>query len=206
MEILKEILTKESFISIFGIMFTVVYAMTAFMVLNRIKQRSVDRKKEFFETVINGLIEGTIENIDDLVNVYKGVTKLSSEDLTYRYGLNRWLREILAQLISRKIGKDLEIQIVKKTKQQISDFITLNEKNSPFSDLPDTERNILNDLSSFSSNGDNPSVERKIIELSSVIQTRYEAQKKLESQNKWSIPLAIVGLILTIVFGILSYL
>jgi hypothetical protein len=187
-------------------MFTVVYAMTAFMVLNRIKQRSVDRKKEFFETVINGLIEGTIENIDDLVNVYKGVTKLSSEDLTYRYGLNRWLREILAQLISRKIGKDLEIQIVKKTKQQISDFITLNEKNSPFSDLPDTERNILNDLSSFSSNGDNPSVERKIIELSSVIQTRYEAQKKLESQNKWSIPLAIVGLILTIVFGILSYL
>ena len=100
----------------------------------------------------------------------------------------------------------MEIQIVKKTKQQISDFISLNEKNSPFSDLPDTERNILNDLSSFSSNGDNSSVERKIIELSSVIQTRYEEQKKLELQNKWSIPLAIVGLILTIIFGILSYL
>ncbi len=204
MELVKELLTKENFISVFTVIFTVVYAFATSYLLKRIKDRRTQRKKDFFEIAIRGLIDGTIETTDDLINVYKGVTNLSSEDLSYRYGLNKWLREILAQLIGRKIGTELDNATVISLKNKITDFIRTNEQTSPFSDLPDTERNILNDLNNYSNSGDKNSVERKINELSSVIQTRYEEQKKLESQNKWSIPLAIIGLVLTVVFGILS--
>ncbi|WKN30989.1 hypothetical protein PZB74_18725 [Porifericola rhodea] len=203
-EIIEGFLTKDSLLSIFTVIFTVIYAVTASFLLKRIKARRIERKDDFFETAVQGLQDGTIETIDDLINVYKGVTKLSSEDLTYRYGLNKWLREILAKLVGRKISENLNIEEVKQLKIKLTEFITANETASPFSDLPDTERNILNDLKTYSNNGDKISIERKISELSSVIQTRYEEQKKLETQNKWSIPLAVIGLILTVVFGILS--
>ena len=203
-ELFDNILTKDYFISIFAVMFTAVYAVTASYLLKRIKQRKEAKKSLFFETAIQGLVDGTIETTGDLINVYKGVTNLTTEDLTYRYGLNKWLREILAQLISRKICKELDIDQVKILKEKINDFIITNERTSPFSDLPDTERNLLSDVSSFSKSGDNESLDRKIIELSSVIQTRHEVQKKLESQNKWSIPIAVIGLILTVIFGIIS--
>lgn len=203
-EIIKEFWTKDSLLSIFTVIFTVIYAVTASFLLKRIKARRIERKDDFFETAVQGLQDSTIETIDDLINVYKGVTKLSSEDLTYRYGLNKWLREILAKLVGRKISENLNIEEVKQLKLKLTEFITANETASPFSDLPDTERNILNDLKTYSNNGDKISIERKISELSSVIQTRYEEQKKLETQNKWSIPLAVIGLILTVVFGILS--
>lgn len=121
-----------------------------------------------------------------------------------KQGLNKWLREILAKLVSREVGQDMDSAQINKIKQKISEFIATNESISPFADLPDTERNIINDLSSYNKLGDRKSIDRKINELSSVIITRYEQQKKIESLNRWSIPLAVIGAVLTIFFGIMS--
>ena len=118
--------------------------------------------------------------------------------------MNKWLREILAKLINRQVGKDLDNEELLSIKYKITDFINTNEKISPFSDLPETERNILNDINAYNKIGDNESIVRKINELSSVIITRHEQQKKIESLNRWSIPLAVIELILTIIFGIIS--
>lgn len=204
MELIKNLVTKGDIFNFFVLIIAVAYAFAAAYLLKRIQARKTQHKKDFFETSIRGLLEGTIETTEDLLNIYKGVTNLSSEYSSYGYGLNRWLREIMAQLISRKIGSELDTQDVIALKNKISDFIITNDKNSPFADLPDSERNILSDLSSYSNNGDRASVFKKINELSIVIQTRYEEQKKLEAQNKWSIPLAIIGLVLTVIFGIIS--
>ncbi len=88
--------------------------------------------------------------------------------------------------------------------EKITNFIKENETTNPYTDLPDTERSIINDLSAFNKLGDQNSINRKLSELSSVIITRHEQQKKIENLNKWSIPLAIIGMVLTIIFGILS--
>lgn len=199
-----DLLDSKVGLSVFTVVFTVAYGYTAMFLLRKSRERRAAKKKSFFETAIQGLLDGTIESSEDLTNVYKGVTDLSSEDLTYRAGLNRWLRQILSQLIARKIGEDLEVNKVNDLKKKINDFIKANERASPFADLPDTERNMLNDVRTYSAAGDKESVERKITELSSVIQTRYEDQKKLEAQNRWSIPLAVIGLVLTVLFGVLS--
>jgi hypothetical protein len=191
-------------LEVFTSIFTVVYAVTAMFLFKRIKDRRETRKKEFQETFLEGLISKTIETSDDLINVYKGITNLSSEDLSYRFGLNKWLREFLAQLIGKKIGADLKPENVKEIKNKVSEFINYNEEVSPFSDLPDTERNILSDITVYSKANDQESIGRKIKELSSVIQTRFELQRKIEGQNRWSIPIAVIGLILTITFGIIS--
>lgn len=205
-DILTQIFEKDKFLSIFAIIFTVVYASLALTLLKKIKERRLSRKNTFIETFIKGLTENTIETSEDLLNVYSGVTQLSTEDLSNKQGLNKWLREILAKLINREVGKDLDNNSLLKIKQKITNFININESISPFSDLPDTERNILNDINAYNKVSDKDSISRKINELSSVIVTRHEQQKKIESLNRWSIPLAVIGLILTILFGTLSIL
>ena len=195
---------KEILLSLFTIIFTVAYGYAAAFVLRRAREKRSTRKNTFIETFIKGVSDNTIENSEDLLNVYSGITNLSTEDLTNKQDLNKWLREILAKLVNKEVGKDFTPEQTIIIKHKITEFINRNEKANPFTDLPDTERNIINDISTYNKVGDKDSVDRKINELSSVIITRHEQQKKIESLNKWSIPLAVIGLILTIIFGILS--
>ena len=204
-EIIEYILGKENLLlAIFTIVFTVVYSFSVIHLLGKIKTRRLERKKVFINTFIKGISDNTIANSTDLLNIYSGITKLSPEDLTNRQDLNKWLRETLARLINKEVGQDLAQDKVIEIKDKITNFIKENETTSPYTDLPDTERNIINDLSAFNKLGDQNSINRKLGELSSVIITRYEQQKKIENLNKWSIPLAIIGMVLTIIFGVLS--
>lgn len=59
----------------------------------------------------------------------------------------------------------------------------------------------MNDILVFTKTHDSKSIQRELIELSFSIQTRIKLLYKIEKQNKWSIPLGIIGLIFTI-FGI----
>ena len=205
-EFLEFVLNKDRFLSIFAIIFTVIYAFAATLLLKKIKARKINRKNTFIETFLKGISDNTIENSEDLLNVYSGITNLSTEDLNNKQDLNKWLREILAKTINKDVGKEFSPEQIINIKNKITEFIKSNEIISPFTDLPETERNIINDISSYNKSGDKESVVRKINELSSVIITRHEQQNKIENLNKWSIPLAVIGLILTVIFGTLSVL
>ena len=150
---------------------------------------------------MEGLKIGAINTIDDIENVYKGIGVLSAEDLSYRYRLSRWLREFMVALISKEIDKSIEDKTLIEWKEKISSFIQKIEEVSPYSDLPDIERSILT-----VKNNDKDAVERKLSELASIIQARNDDLNKIRSTNKWAVPLAVVGMILTVVFGLLSIL
>ena len=169
-EIIEYILGKENLLlAIFTIVFTVVYSFSVIHLLGKIKARRLERKKVFINTFIKGISDNTIANSTDLLNIYSGITKLSPEDLTNRQDLNKWLRETLARLINKEVGQDLAQDKVIEIKDKITNFIKENETTNPYADLPDTERNILNDLSAFNKLGDQNSINRKLGELSSVI-------------------------------------
>lgn len=183
---------------------------TAFHFLVRIKRnRRIERKEKFSKVLVEGLKTGAIETINDVVNVYKGVVGLSSEDLSYQYGLSNQLREFLVDLISKDkklIDSSLEDDVIRDWKQKISEFIQKNEAISPYADLPAAERNILVDISTFLEKNDTESVKRKTLELAGMIQARNDDLDKIRAINKWSVPLSIFGLILTIIFGVLAWI
>ncbi|MFR0764187.1 MAG: hypothetical protein ACLSHL_09535 [Alistipes communis] len=47
-----------------------------------------------------------------------GITNLSPEDLNNKQGLNKWLREILAKLVSREVGQAMDSAQINKIKQK----------------------------------------------------------------------------------------
>jgi len=186
-------------------LFAAIYASFVMQLLlkKRIGERD-EAKKKFFKALLEGLKIGAINTIDDIENVYRGIGVLSSEEVSYRYRLSRWLREFMVALISKEIEKSIEDKTLIEWKEKISGFIQKIEEVSPYSDLPDIERSILIDISTYLENGNRDAVERKLSEIASIIQARNDDLNKIKSTNKWAVPLAVVGMILTVVFGLLS--
>jgi hypothetical protein len=104
------------------------------------------------------------------------------------------------------IDISLEDNIIRDWKQKVSEFIQKNEETSPYADLPATERTILADISTFLEMNDTKSVKRKTFELAGMIQARQDDLNKIRNINMWTVPLSIVGLIFTIIFGVLAWI
>ena len=143
------------------------------------------------------------------MNIYKGVAGLSSEDLSYRYGLSKQLREFLVAIVSKNkkfIDSSLDDGVIRDWKQKISEFIKKNETTSPYADLPAAERNVLSDITTFLEMNDPDSVKRKTLELAGMIQARNDNLNRIQNINRWAVPLSVIGLILTIAFGVLAWI
>ena len=198
-EILSKIITdyKEIFILVFGIAYAVVFKT----LLDRIRKRKKERNDKFFSALNSGFENGTIETYEDIVNIYEGITRMSTDDDGFKYGLKRWLKEYLVEIISKKEGDG--ISLIDK-KQKVTEFIRRNEEIAPYDDIPVAEKNLLLDIITFAKEGKQEAIKRKIDELSGIIKTKNDVLGKIQNSNKYSTILAVVGLILTIIFGILA--
>jgi len=191
-------------ISTFIVIAVSVIALGITVITFTISGKNHFEKKIFFQALLEGLKLNSVNTNDDLINIYKGIAKISPEDFKYRYGLNEWLREFLTKLISKKIDNTLDDKTVKVFKDKISYFILENEKISPFADLPKIERSIFRDLEALIKERDFNSIKQKLKELSGLILTRKYEIDRSQNINKYSVPIAIIGLVLTIIFGLIS--
>lgn len=88
--------------------------------------------------------------------------------------------------------------------QSIQKMIKKEQEDAPFSTVPKEERRILTALKSSIEENQLENIKFYLSELSSVITTRYNATLSLEATNQWSVPLAIVGILATIILGVLG--
>ena len=184
--------------------FTVAYSYSVTYLLRRRREKRKEEKRNFHRTLLAGLKSGAVSDIEDIINLYKGVTGIHADDASYRYDLSRQLREFLVDLVSGDLDDELDDQAVIEWKNKITDFIKTNEETSPYSDLPPAERNVLNDMSVFLQKDDKESARQKLSELGGMIQSRYDDILKLKRVNKYAVPLAVIGMVLTITFGLLA--
>lgn len=197
-------MTVDSIIISTLVGYFITYLSFYYLIVERKREKRKKRKEKFFNVLSEGLKSGSITTLDDVVNVYKGVSGLESEDLSYRYGLSKLLREFLVEVISKKVDRSLDDETIREWKEKITKFIKENEDISPYADLPAAERNILSDITTFLDMGDADAVKRKILELAGMIQARHDDLNRIRSINKWTVPLSVIGLILTVIFGMLA--
>lgn len=176
-----------------------VFAAQYFLRISR--ERRNKRQEALHNAISRGLLNGALETVEDFVNVYKGVHGLSADDITYRAGLGRNLREYLVRLVS---DDKMEAKDVRLLKEKINVILKQIEAEAPFADLPAAERNLIIDVQKFVGSGDVHSANQKLQDLAGLVEVRQDALERLQASNKWSIPLAIIGLVLTVIFGIVS--
>lgn len=196
-------ITIYQFFVIFGFS---AYVIIVFGVVIGWALNTYQRQKKikcFYNSLIKGFTLNTIHTIEDVNNIYRGININKLENKKYMYDLSTLLRKFLVELHSKKY-ESLKIEQIQEWKGKIDNFIRHNEQLSPFSELPEAEKGMINDILSFAENKENEEIKRKIKELSRLIQVRKEEIDKIERSNKWSMPMGIVGIILTIIFGIAS--
>lgn len=197
---------QDILLTVFVVTLMLLYFYTLAYLIRRWNTRRDRRKRRFFEALTEGLLTGAISTTEDLHDLYRGVINQADQTKTQLHGLNRWLREFMIELLTAKHagGKKIDSAMLNEWKEVISGFIRFNEKMSPYADLPDAERSILNDITSFVEKDDPESVLRKLTELAGVVQARNDAVSRLRTSNFWSFGFAIVGAVLTVVFGVIS--
>ena len=184
----------------FTAVFTVVYASFALWAVTRIRRRRLERDGKLKDAISNGLVNGQVEGVDDLVNLYRGVTNSGDDDISYKSGVSRILRRLLVSLATDAGGDQERKSLKLKIKQLLSQI----EQETPFADVPPAERNLIIDAQRFIEKNELNAAIQKIRDLGGLIEARHDAYVKLQSANKWSVPLAMIGLALTSVFGVIS--
>ncbi|MBI5724905.1 MAG: hypothetical protein HZA50_13175 [Planctomycetes bacterium] len=198
-----DFISNKDLLVIFTIIFTVVYGYTTAFFLYRIRRRRLRNLFTFYKAISVGLNDGTIQTLEDFINIYKGIHGLSSDDTTYRQGLVRLLRRFIVDLVLRETHIR-EPALIIAYKEKLTKLIEEMARNEPFVNLPNAERTVLNDVSKMIELGDTKNAIHKLEEIAGLIEARQDSIERLEKSNKWAIPLATIGLILTIVFGIIS--
>ncbi|MCI3918978.1 hypothetical protein MO973_01885 [Paenibacillus sp. TRM 82003] len=169
--------------------------------LRRVEDSNTKRAALFEEALLKALKLDSIRDIIDINNLYIGVG-ITNEMSKQEYALTSLLRAFLVKLLSGKF--EASAQETLEWKNKITEIILKYEEISPNEELPQPEKSILNDLSSYLDLNDHVSAKRKLAELNGIIKTRKDHLNKLEKSNKISNIVAVIGIILTIVFGILS--
>lgn len=180
------------------------YGLAVLALLYRFKSRHEDRRRKLFRALLEGLRHGGVHCIDDVVDLYKGIFVSDGELVHSHLGLSTQLRQFLVELLAGTLDASLEPATVVAWKGRVSEFIRISEERSPFEGLPAYERNILRDLNNYIDVGDHAAIKRKLLELGGILHTRIDNLERIRNINRWSIPISMIGLGLTILFGFVA--
>ena len=86
----------------------------------------------------------------------------------------------------------------------IKNMIQQENEEKPFANIPEEERRLLKSIEDSVKYDDKDAIRFNLQELNSVISTRNRIYQRTDRLNRWSIPVAIIGVILTITFGAIS--
>ena len=126
-----------------------------------------------------------------------------SREFDREYSLAPLLEDYLKYLTAIKT-EEVSPDKIQQRYAVIKKIVEEELQEKPFADIPEEERRLFRSLKDAISHNDNQALEFNLNELSALISQRNKTYVRTEQLNRWSLPLAIVGLITTIIFGYMS--
>ncbi|WP_373433480.1 hypothetical protein ACEO96_19005 [Vibrio anguillarum] len=163
-----------------------------------ISKPNSDVSGEYFSYLETGLKESKFDEkyFDTGFSYYdrKSNGKLSS------YGRTETLEDFFVYLNMSKERPELPSGSI----SLVVNLLDSSRETEPFAALPPEERRLMEQLQIQLKNVDDEITSRTMNELKQVLLARNKEYTKIEEQNAWSLPLSIIGVFLTLVFGIWS--
>jgi len=178
-------------LAVYGIFFIL------FLVMRLLKEW---QRRKFVSVFKKAIDLGTIHRLEDVNNIIEAVYGRQNDDSHQNFvGSMFLLRLALVSIYESNEGGR-----AKEHKELVSKLIEECKRVAPYSELPKAEKSILTDVESYLSANCPEDVRRKLGELATKIKDRHDDLVKLESQSRWSLPLTMASIALTIIFGVLS--
>ena len=177
------------------IMFTLVISTYLVMVMLLLTIRKSKRhyrkvrRDEAYNLIKNGIEEETLYDDGDIFLVYK---KLVQDDYHYNSYAD-FLESFLIHI--RKSAKKETILLISK---RITPILDKEREEKPYRNINDRERRILLAIEDSFKKNETNSIKHALVDLSIVIESNQKALDKAKQVNGWSIPISIVGVLLTL--------
>lgn len=178
------------------LMFTAVisvYIAFIFVYFTLVKSRrrlKYSRVREAYTLIIRGIEQGTLDNDSDVLLIYKKLVQTYSLSRSYMDFLESFL------IYVRKTSEDKEIML--KIMQRINPILDKEREEKPYCNINDRERRILLTIEDAFKKNEINSIKHILVDLSMVIESNQKALDRAKTTNKWSIPISIVGVLLTL--------
>ena len=154
-------------------------------------------KEKVFKLLLKNFEQDLINSKDDILFLLNSINR--------EYDVNFSIVPILEDYIVIITNDETNVKNINDIHLKIKDIINKENQEMPFRNVPDEERRILKNISDNIKNNTYESINYDLQELSSVINTRNKVYEKANKINKWSLPIAVIGTIIAVVFGILSF-
>jgi hypothetical protein len=142
-------------------------------------------KDAFYKSVINAFKVGQLSDLLELENIYKHIFKIENENLNYRLYLGDTLEELFLKIVNEDTTIQALIPAARKDElfQLIKHLKDENKNSSPYANLPQAERNVLNDISQAIANSNIQIIREKTNVLAGMIETREDDLQKVKNIN-----------------------
>ncbi|MCL2097738.1 MAG: hypothetical protein FWH23_03140 [Bacteroidales bacterium] len=157
-------------------------------------------EREFFTTTSNLINKSNslLINIETIKKIFNSIDR-KSNGVLFKYGFINVL-------------EDYSISLITDTNQTNNDnfylvmeLISEELKGEPFNNLKSEQRRILLNLQRAIKNSNVETGLYNLNELNDILRIQNEHEYAIEKQNAWSIPLAIIGILISLLFGISSF-
>jgi hypothetical protein len=182
--------------SIFGayISLTIIFVIIKFLAIS--KRAEKGGRSKFFVSLDKKFDLGLIEDQND-IEILKGAIEREAGTV---YSLAHLLEDYLVYLGDRG-SKESQLS---PRYQKIKGIIASENADKPFADIPEDERRLLISMRDAIQHNDTEAITFNLNELSSVISARNRDYEGVLNANRWMRPLAIIGLVASVIFGVFA--
>lgn len=177
-----------SFISIY-------LAFVSMFILTKRNEHKKNKAHEenAFKLLLKGYEQNSLKE-SSIMLIYKKEIVQKHNNITYVNFLESFLIYVRQEDKDGSLTNDLSCLI--------EPIIIKAESEKPFSNVEERERRLLLAIEESALNGETASLKNNLTDLSLAIENNKCALDKAQKTNKWTIPISVVGIILSIVFWI----
>ena len=180
----KLFLIISGFISLYSALFAIMITLRRSR-----RHRNKSAKEKAYELILKGNEQQTL-NSKALFLIYKREIARKFEYISYVDFLETFLIYVR--------DKDVDGNLTNEITAIIDPILEKEKTEKPYSNVEEKERRILLAIEKSANNGETSSILSNLSDLSIAIESNQRALKSARTTNRWTIPISIAGVLLTI--------
>lgn len=191
---------RESFVIYIAVLGSIAALMTAMAgFLSRLRRARLTGREKFFRALDKKFDLQLIRDRNDILVLINSIARENERE----YSLAPLLEDYAKHLVTYA-SEETDLDKLQLRYETVKKILEEETKEKPFADVPDQERRLFRSIDDAISNDDKQSLKFNIHELSTLVSARNRTYLRTNRLNRWSVPLAIIGLVTTIIFGYLT--
>lgn len=201
-------MTSEVFTIIIGLLSLLFYGYFIYLLYKRLEIREIE--KRFFRAIVS-VLESNQDESDNIEQIEIHFKKLRERYPTLSRSPKTaidFLEDILYYLDTlreKKFKKRFGLEVTIETRKRITNIINEMKSRNPFVSLSREDANLLNDIKHAIETGNIDLGIRTLLQLTEEIKIKESNLRIQERRSITAILVAVIGAILTFVFGVLRW-